>query len=197
MKKTSALLGLVTLGLLAGTGSALAQTPSVVEMLSIKPKFDDVAISNPAADELKDCQVRPIYNGEKKSVGVELIDGRKQIVRRYFASKIPAKMNVWCFYKDGVEVFRQIDSNLDGKVDQYRWLGSAGMKWGVSANQDGKIDSWRMISAEEVAQEAFTALASADFARLKALYISAEEINAFGLPQAAAVKMLRSEERRV
>src|SRR5215831_3172354 len=127
MKKISALLGLASAWMLAGSGAAWAQLPTVAQMLSIKPKFDDVAISNPTGDELKDCQVRSVLNSDKKNIGVELIDGRKQIVRRYFASKDPAKMNVWSFYKDGVEVFRQIDSDMDGKVDQYRWLGTAGM----------------------------------------------------------------------
>jgi Thioredoxin-like len=194
MRKTGALLGLATAWMLAGSGDARAQLPSVAQLLEIKPRFGDVAISNPTGEELKDCQVRNVLNSDKKNIGVELIDGRKQVVRRYFASKDSAKMNVWSFYKDGVEVFRQIDSDLDGKVDQYRWLGSAGMKWGVSRNQDGKIDAWQIIAAEEVAQEAFTALATGDFARLKALYISPDEIKALGLPQAAAAKMLQAQQ---
>ena len=194
MRRTGTLLGLATAWMLAGSGAAWAQLPTVAQMLSIKPKFDDVAISNPTGDELKDCQVRSVLNSDKKNIGVELIDSRKQIVRRYFASKDPAKMNVWSFYKDGVEVFRQIDSDMDGKVDQYRWLGAAGMKWGVSRNQDGKIDAWQIIAAEEVAQEAFTALATGDLGRLKALYISADEIKSLGIPQAAAAKMMQAQQ---
>lgn len=194
MRKTGALLGLATAWMLASSGSAWAQLPSVAQMLSIKPKFDDVAVSNPTSDELKDCQVRSVLNSDKKNIGVELIDGRKQIVRRYFAGKDPAKMNVWSFYKDGVEVFRQIDSDMDGKVDQYRWLGTAGMKWGVSRNQDGKIDAWQIIAAEEVGQEVFTALATGDLARLKALYISPDEIKSLGIPQAWAAKMLQAQQ---
>jgi hypothetical protein len=98
-------------------------------------------------------------------------------------------MDTWSFFKDGVEVFRQHDADLDNRVDNYRWLGSAGMKWGVDANEDGIIDSWRMISADEVAQEAFEALAEQNFSRLKALFITAEEVQSLGLPsnQAAAI----------
>ena len=72
--------------------------------------------------------------------------------------------DTWSYYKDGVEVFRELDTNFNRKKDQYRWLNSAGMKWGVSTQEDGKIDSWKWISAEEAAQEVFAALAKGDLA---------------------------------
>lgn len=178
--------------LLAGARPLWAQT-TVANMLAIRPKIDDIAIANPTAGEVNDCKVEDVTDGGKK-IGYALVDGRKQLVRRYVIGKGAPQINTWSFYKEGVEVFRQIDSNFDGKVDQYRWLGTAGLKWGIDRDQDGKIDVWYMISAEEVAQEAFQALATNDFARLKALYMTSEEVAGLGLPAATANKIQQAQQ---
>jgi hypothetical protein len=185
MKRTH-VWGLVTAGVLSVTSAAHAQTPSVAQMLNIKPKFD-VSLSTPGAEEISSCKVDNIVVGGK-AAGFALSDGRRQTLRRFFAAK-GGKMDTWSFYKDGVEVFRQHDANGDGKVDNYRWLGTGGMKWGVDLDQDGSIDAWRMISADEVAEEAFLALAQRDYNRLKALFATPAEIQALGLSaeQAAAI----------
>ena len=47
---------------------------------------------------------------------------------------------------DGIEVYRDVDSNFNGKADEYRWLGTAGSRWGIDDNEDGRIDSWKTIS---------------------------------------------------
>jgi hypothetical protein len=169
-----------------------AQDATVATMLQIRPKFDDVAVSTPSAEELKDCKVEDVKDDSGKKIGYVLLDGRRQILRRYVMGKGATSINTWSFYKDGVEVFRMSASN--GKVDQYRWLGTGGMKWGVSTAGDGKIDVWPMISADEVAQEAFLALSTNDFARLKALFITPAEIKALGIPDAAAAKMLQAQQ---
>src|SRR5688572_9950710 len=190
MRKAPTILAMACL--LAGACPLWAQT-SVGKMLAIRPKIEDVAITTPSAEEQKDCKVEDVTEAGKK-VGYALVDGRKQLVRRYVIGKGAPQINTWSFYKDGVEVFRQIDSNFDEKVDQYRWLGTAGLKWGIDRDQDGKIDVWYMISAEEVAQEAFQALATNEFARLKALYISSEEITGLGLPAAVSGKIQQSQQ---
>jgi thiol-disulfide isomerase/thioredoxin len=173
--------------LLAGSAKALAQPtpPSVEQMLDgrFAPKQKDVPITTPTGAELKDCAVRAIAGTRPGSTGWELLDGKKQPVRRYFGGKgAKGGVDTWCYYKDGVEVYREIDSNNDGVPDQFRWLNAAGLKWGMDLNGDGKIDTWRIISAEEVGQEAFQALAAGDFARLKTLFITPEEMQAIKLP---------------
>ena len=50
------------------------------------------------------------------------------------------------------------------------------MKWGVDSNNDGKVDYWEMISSEEVGQEEFQALITGDFERLRALFITDQEM---------------------
>jgi len=191
--KANMLWGLAAAGVLTAASAAHAQSPSVAQMLAINPKFNDVAISTPTGDELASCKVEDVSIGGRKA-GFALVDGRKQTVRRFYATKNPAKMDTWSFFKDGVEVYRQHDADQDGKVDNYRWLGTGGMKWGVDQNQDGTIDAWRMISADEAAQEAFQAMADNDFGRLKALFITTEEIAALGLPASQVTAITQAQQ---
>src|SRR5262249_9667227 len=100
------------------------------------------------------------------------------------------KIDVWSYYQDGVEVYRERSTQFNAAVDEYRWLNGGGMKWGVSPKGDGKIEYWRMISAEEVSQEVFQAVVSKDFERLKALWITDADIEALELP-ATEVSRLR------
>lgn len=180
MAKSPALTGLLaSCLLLAGTTApAWAQTPSVADMLRIAPKQKDVSLSTPTADEQKNCKVE-LERGSKP--GWKLSDPRGRKLRLYVGSQ-GKPIEVWSYFKDGVEVYREIDTNGNNRPDQFRWLNTGGMKWGVDADEDGKIDSWRMISAEEAGQEAFYALTTGEFNRLKALLITDAEIQALKLP---------------
>ena len=51
---------------------------------------------------------------------------------------------MWCYFLDGLEVYRDIDSNFNGKADQYRWFHTAGTRWGTDKNEDGRIDDSQM-----------------------------------------------------
>jgi thiol-disulfide isomerase/thioredoxin len=172
--------------LLAGSAPAWAQQPPSVEQMldgRFAPKQKDISITTPAAAELKACTVRGIPGNRPGSTGWELIDARKQPVRRYFGGKgAKGGVDTWCYFKDGVEVYREIDTNNDGVPDQFRWFNAGGMRWGIDNNNDGKIDAWRIISAEEVGYEAFQAVTTGDFARLQALFITPAEMQALKLP---------------
>jgi thiol-disulfide isomerase/thioredoxin len=147
------------------------------------PKQKDVQITIPAANEYKGCTVRAIAGTRPGSTGWELLDSRSQPIRRYFGGKgAKGGVDTWCYFKDGVEVYRESDTNNDGVPDQFRWLNNGGLKWGIDVNGDGKIDTWRIISAEEVGHEAFQAIAANDLARLQALFITANEMQALKLP---------------
>jgi hypothetical protein len=167
--------------LLAITTPAWAD-PTVAQMLAYRPKQEGVTISTPTDAEQAGCQVKLVRGSRPGSSGWLLLDANGKPLRRFFDSNGDKQIDVWSYYKDGAEVYREIDSNLNGKADQYRWLNSAGMKWGVDANEDGKIESWKVISAEEAAQEAFQALVTHDLARLQALLLSESELAAMKLP---------------
>lgn len=170
-------------GLLAGClflgtlGNVSAQNPSATDLLAYRPKFTEVAITTPSADEARTCEVQRIKGGYL------LVNAKKQTLRK-FVSNNGRSVDQWSYYKDGAEVYRELDSNANGVPDQFRWVATGGMKWGVDSNEDGKIDAWRMISAEEAGHEAYLALANRDLARLKALLITEAEMQSLRLPAA-------------
>src|SRR5262249_28271519 len=151
--------------------------------LSFRPKQDGVACTTPTAQEQSSCTVE-LSKGNGKGSGWVLKDSKGRLLRRFFDSNEDNCIDIWSYYKDGVEIYREIDSTYTGKPDQYRWLNAGGMKWGVDSNKDGKIDNWKMISPEEVSQELLQAVVAKDFARLDALLISEAEIKMLDLPAA-------------
>jgi thiol-disulfide isomerase/thioredoxin len=174
--------------LVGGVTQARAQSAKYApaDMLdpSLAPKHDDVAISTPTREELKSCTVVFVQGSAKGSGGYLLLDAKKQPLRRFFASKAGGSIDIWSYYKDGVEVYREFDTASKGAPNNFRWLNAGGMKWGVGTVSAGKasINAWRMISAEETAFEAFQAVAKSDFGRLQALLISDSEMQMVKLP---------------
>lgn len=186
MNQCRILAGIIVL--LAGVTQAFGQnTPAPATMLDPKlgPKLDDVNITVPSADDLKQCTVKLVQGTSPKSNGWLLLDGRGQPLRRYFDSNGDGKVDVWSYYKDGVEVYRETDSTFKGFPDNFRWLNGGGMKWGVGGYdakaEKWRVTAWRMISSEEAALEAFYAVATKDFARLQALSITDADIQALKL----------------
>jgi len=119
-------------------------------------------------------------------VGWVIEDPRGALLRRFLDTNNDGKVDEWCYYKDGLEVYRDIDSDFDGKVDQCRWYNTAGTRWGTDRDQDGTIDTWRMISPEEVTQEIVAALAAQDTDRFVRVLLSEEELRSLGLGEAKA-----------
>ena len=56
-------------------------------------------------------------------------DPRGITLRRFLDTNGDGKVDQWCYYKDGLEVYRDIDSDFNGKVDQCRWCSTAGTRW--------------------------------------------------------------------
>src|SRR5262249_54650284 len=110
-----------------------------------------------------------------KGAGWLLRDSQGRALRRFFDSQYDgvrkSGIDVWSYYQDGIETYREQYVNTDAEPDQmhYRWLNQAGSKWGVDLNKDGKIDTWKVISPEELSQEIVQALPKNDFARIQAL----------------------------
>lgn len=192
--------GLLALGCLvpasAQTGDkfspAYKSRPEDVDaVLKYRPRLDGIDYSRPTPDEQKACTMKLILGERQGSTGWLLLDPQGRPLRRFLDTNADQQIDVWSYFKDGVEVYREIDSKMvkgSEKADQFRWLNSAGSKWGV-LGASGKFEAWKMISAEEAVQEAFQAVATRDLARLKALMITDAEIAALKLPEAQVARI--------
>ncbi len=167
-------------------------------MLRYKPSQDGVVYTTPKPEEEAGSRWSRSRAAPAATAGCSRTPTARPL-RLFFNTNPTATHNVpdvWSYYKDGVEVYREFESetkNYAGKPDQFRWLNGGGMKWGVDEAKEGHIKHWKMISPEEVSQEVLQALATKDFARLQALMISDAEMAQLGLPadEAAHIRDLQ------
>ena len=177
--------------LFLGTGWATAWgAPAVSKMLEYKPRHD-VAYSTPALAQQADCKVELVKG--KAGSGWALKDPQGKMVRQFYSSD-GRSVDSYSYYRDGVEVYREIVTAGSRAPDQFRWLNAGGSKWGVDEDRNGTIDSWKTISPEEVSQEVLKALATRDLARFQALLITDADLTAMGLPadKADAIRAKRA-----
>ena len=180
---------LSALTLAAGVpGLGLAQAPRLDDLLARRP-VHPVTVSTPTAAELAGCRVEAgVY--AKPAVGTVVRDGQGRLLRQFIDSKGRGTADLAYFYHNGVEAYREIDANGNGKPDQFRWLGVNGGKWGADADEDGTVDVWYVLSPEELSQEVFAALQTRNPKRLEALLPTAKDVQSLGLPPAEADKLL-------
>ncbi len=168
------------------TATAFAQDAQLEKALSFKPIQKGVEYDEPTAEERKQCEFKP----HDKS-GYVVLGPQKNVLRLFLDADGSGRVNQWSYYKNGVEVYRDIDSNGNGKADQYRWLNSGGTRWGIDVNEDGVIDSWKAISAEEVSEEVMQALATNDAARFLRVALNAEELKSLQLGESTNAEVAK------
>lgn len=157
---------------------AQADSPSPRAALQLKPVQPGVEHELVQADAVDQCIVQNLRI--KGWTGWEVLADDGTVLRRFADTNDDKKIDLWAYYNFGIEVYRDIDANFNGKADQYRWLGTGGTKWGLDEDENGSIDRWKRISAEEVSAELVNALASGrakDFARL---LITDREVKSLG-----------------
>ena len=169
---------------------AQAAAPKIAEALKLKPVQRGVTYDRPSAAEAKTCTIAT--ENVKGRKGWVVRDSQGQVLRRFADTNRDKLVDRWSYYLAGVEVYRDVDSNFDQKVDQYRWLNTAGRRWGIDKNQDGKIDLWRVISAEEVSAEIVAALASGDARRFGKLLLSGSELKSLGLSKERQIQLYKT-----
>lgn len=155
--------------------------------MKLAPTQTGIDYDRPTAEEAAEAKV----TAQKLAgaVGWVVEDARGTILRRFLDTNGDGKVDQWCYFKDGLEVYRDVDADFDGKVDQCRWYNTAGTRWGIDRDQDGTIDSWKVISAEEATQEVIAALAAQDGDRFARLLLSQEELRSLGLGEAKATEL--------
>ena len=149
--------------------------------MKLTPTQKDVDYDRPSPEEAAKCKIYPKrIDGH---VGWIIEDPNGVILRKFVDTNGDNVVDQWSYYKDGIEVYRDIDSDFNGKVDQCRWLNTAGCRWGLDKKETGKIDAWKMISAEEVKHEVVAALANQDVDRFMRLALSPAELKNLGLSE--------------
>ena len=164
---------------LMGTG-ALAAESTAEQALELQPVQSDVEYDIPAAEAVKKCQIEP---ERALGSGWAVRDENGRLLRRFLDTNGDNKLDQWSYFLDGIESYRDIDANFNGNADQYRWLGTTGIRWGLDTDEDGKIDSWKMISPEEVTAEVVAALREKDAKRFERLLLTTAELDQLGVGQ--------------
>lgn len=162
---------------------AYAASPTPEKLLDYKPK-QEVNLPTPSATEIASYKV-DLEKGKLGGSGWVLKDASGNYVRRYFSSN-GRDVDSYSYFKDGVEVYREIVTPGSRAPDQFRWMNAGGSKWGVDENKDGTIDTWKQISVEEVSQEVLRAMVTKDIRRFQALLITDADITLLGLPNETA-----------
>ena len=152
------------------SGAVVAQAPKAEAVLARLPAVAGVNVSTPTAAEMASCKVDvrewEAAKGGVKPKGVTVTDASGRKLRQFIDTNGGDKFNILSYYVDGVEAYRELDTNGNGKPDSFRWLGTNGGKQGIDSNEDGVIDRWAVLSAEEASQEVFAAVLARDPARL-------------------------------
>ncbi len=173
--RKSQLVTSLALSLVCGP-AALAAGPSAKDALSLQPVQKDVDIERPTPEEAEKCTIKA--EGKK---GWVVRDANGQILRTFSDTNGDNVVDQWCYYKDGVEVYRDIDSNFNRKADQCRWLNTGGSRWGVDRDENGKIDYWKSISPEEATAELVAAMRDRDRERFERILLTQAELKTLGV----------------
>jgi thiol-disulfide isomerase/thioredoxin len=161
-----------------GGGFAWSAAPSVEEALALEPKQKGVDYDRPTAEEAKRATM-----GQDKIDGVAALVVRGpagEVLRAFADTNGNRVVDRWSYFKNGVEVYRDIDSDHDTKVDQSRWLNSGGGRWGIDTDGNGSLDAWKNLSAEEATAEIVAAVRDRDAAGFARLLPSKADLQAAG-----------------
>ena len=183
-RRLAAVLGILWLFVAVASAPVLAASPSAEQALGLTPIQRNVSFAQPPKAEVPQC----IIKAEKHNGATAWVvrNGRGETLRRFADTNGDNIVDLWCYFNDGLESYRDIDSDYNGKADQYRWFQTSGTRWGIDKNEDGRIDSWKVISAPEVAEELVYALKNRDRVRFELLLLTPTELTevGFGRPQA-------------
>jgi len=159
--------------------SAESASTSVEQALELTPVQKGIEFDSPAAADVSKCTISAQRTGG--SVGWVVKDPDGAVLRKFLDTNADNVVDQWSYHKDGLEVYRDIDSDFNGKADQYRWFHTAGTRWATDRDEDGKIDAWKAIAAEEVTAEVVAALALGDAKRFTRVVLTDSELKSLGI----------------
>lgn len=168
-----------------------AQGPDAATLLkAYRPSQPNVNYDTPKGDELAQCR-REIERTPDGN-GFVVFGPAGQVLRRFTDTNADSQADVFRFYRMGLEVYRDVDTNKNGKNDQHRWMNWGGARWGFDRNEDGRIDEWKILSAHEAAEVAISAMTNRDPETLASVLITADDVKALQISDALGRKLLAS-----
>ena len=176
-------LSFIALALALATLSATASAaqPTVDYALGLAPFQKNVDYDRVAPDQVKACTIKMEKEG---GLNAWVVRGpRGEVLRSFADTNGDRVVDRWSYYKDGAEVYRDVDSNHNAKADQARWLGAGGSRWGVDEDENGSIDSWKAISAEEATAEIVESLKSREASVFTRLLPTNADLQAAGFEE--------------
>lgn len=169
----------------------LGQSPSAEQILGrYRPVHPDVEFDTPDRAEFASCRVE-IERGEGRA-GFVVYGPAGEVLRRFTDTDGDTKADLFRYYRMGLEVYRDIDSNRNEKPDQHRWMNWGGTRWGIDSNEDGRIDSWRMLSAQEAARIAVEAVIKGDPQALSTVLIDEKDLRELKVSRETGQQLLQS-----
>ncbi len=177
----SCLAGVALLGLSVPVWSAGNPTPA--DMLRYKPVQKGVSYATPAAADVEKCEVK-LTRTKNNGWVLTLVDPKGVTLRKFADTNGDNYPDQWAYFKEGIEVYREIDSNFNGKRDQYRWLYTGGSRVAVdrAEKENGAIEAWTALSLEELSQEVVRSVAARDYSILEKVLLSQEDLKALSAP---------------
>lgn len=184
----------LSLGLMViPSSSGQTQTPTAESLLKgYRPTQTDVEYDTPKPEDFAKCKVT-LENGSYVITGPA-----NEVLRRFTDSNGDRAPDQFRYYRLGLEVYRDIDTNGDPvakknmRPDQFRWMNWGGTRWGIDENEDGRIDSWRILSAQEAAAVAVNAIIAGDVQALGTVMVSDADIQALRVPASVAKQLKES-----
>ena len=158
--------------------AAAVAAPTVDDALKFAPAQAGVDYDRPDAAAAKQATIAMEKEGGVNAYVVRGSGG--EVLRAFADTNADRLVDRYSYYKDGMEVYRDIDSNHDKKIDQSRWLNAGGSRWSEDANGDGVIDAWKQLSAEEATAEIVAALKARDAAAFARLLPTKADLEAAG-----------------
>jgi hypothetical protein len=169
---------------------------------SFAPSIPGVEYDSPADEAaVKACKVEEVLSDKKKTIGYAVRDGQGKLLRKFVDSngKRDAKgethLDQWSYFKDGFEVYRDVDTDEDGKANEAHWLNSGGTRVAIVDTTAGRkgyhVVSWKRISAEEASKVLVQAMLTGDLDLLATVIATSDELKSVGIPAPVADKVTK------
>jgi len=189
----TAVASVVAVAALIAAPFAAAAQPTVEYALGLAPFQKNIDYDKLTPDQAKGATLKMEKEG---GLNAWVVRGSRGEVLRSFADTNGDKVvDRWSYFKDGMEVYRDIDADFNSKADQARWVNMGGTRWGMDEDENGTLDAWKSLSAEEATAEIVAALKARDPAIFARLLPTKDDLVAAGFAEPLLSELLGRAEK--